>query len=888
MLGALVLAALIARGARAQATAAAALGSVEDVAQLSVRISATLQALQLERSRAALAEGATTERKNTGEAPPDAATPPVQDEDAGTTALAALRQQYDRTDASLRLLKEFLAGRDLSKLPPRLARDLRTATTRVDALPAFRNRLESEEVPLDEILAFYEKANDALISTTAALTQLSDDGELLRRISSLVALSEVTERGSRQHALLSYIFAYGEFPPGSFKTLVTLATEQALFESSFQDFATEETFRRYTTGQETADAKEAIKIRNDAIAATDETVSVNPLTWFDKEAARLDRLADVERDIIGGVSLAATRKMAAIGSSIRTSIALSGGVIVASALMALVIARAITRSIHALSSAADRVQKTKDFAVRAEKKSSDELGTLTDTFNEMLAGIQARDGELNAYRTNLEGLVTQRTAELESRTRSMRLVLDNVDQGLATVQLAGTLSDERSRALEEWFGSPKEGESFASRLAGDDPNTRFYFEDGWQQVVDDILPLELTIDQLPKRIDRNGRHYTVRFKPIMQGTKLDGALLVVSDVTEEVAARAEQEKQREYIAVFEHAAHDRDGFAAFVADTNRLLERATGGLSNPREMMMVLHTLKGNTGQYGVTSVARIAHALESDIMDTGNMPDKEALQSLVAAWHAVEGRFKTILGDASVKIDLTHTELDGLIAQLRSGAPYEELLARFESLKHEPTSVRFERMRNDAEGLARRLGKPRPNVVIEHENVRLPASRFGPFWSSTVHILRNMLDHGVEPPDERRRAGKPEAGTLKFRSSVTADHFRVEFGDDGRGIDWGKIKASAAKQGRHATTRAELEQLLFSGGVSTAETVTEVSGRGVGLSAAVKHCEELGGTVSVESTPGRGTTFVFTFPRGANEHSLVPPASENRGRPSTKRAVSI
>jgi two-component system chemotaxis sensor kinase CheA len=269
-------------------------------------------------------------------------------------------------------------------------------------------------------------------------------------------------------------------------------------------------------------------------------------------------------------------------------------------------------------------------------------------------------------------------------------------------------------------------------------------------------------------------------------------------------------------------------------------------------------------------------------------MPDPQAVDALLKAWQAIEDRFRTVLGEATVKVELSHTELDGLLGEIRSRVPHEELLARCESLKHEPTSVRFERMKLDIEGLARRLGKPCPKVVVDHHDVRLPASRFGPFWSSSVHMLRNMLDHGLESASERRQAGKPEAGTLTFRSFSTPDHFCLEFIDDGRGIDWGKVRSSAAKLGRPHTTQAHLEQSLFAGGISTAAVVSEVSGRGVGLSAMVERCQDLGGTTSVESSLGRGTKFVFIFPRRDNEHSLIPVARESGVRPSARPAWAV
>src|ERR1035438_10475972 len=141
--------------------------------------------------------------------------------------------------------------------------------------------------------------------------------------------------------------------------------------------------------------------------------------------------------------------------------------------------------------------------------------------------------------------------------------------------------------------------------------------------------------------------------------------------------------------------------------------------------------------------------------------------------------------------------------------------------------------MAADLHRLADRLNKPMPKVVVDANDVRLPASRFSPFWQATVHVLRNIMDHGIETAEERAAAGKPEAGTVTLRSVATGDQFRIEFSDDGRGIDWGKIASKALEAGLPAERHADLERALFAPGISTAAAVTDLSGRGVGLSRA-------------------------------------------------------
>jgi two-component system chemotaxis sensor kinase CheA len=784
-----------------------------------------------------------------------------------------LEKQYAETDLVIGHLESFLQHRDLSKLPPRLAGGLGAARKQLDQRSAFRAKVDAEAVSVDEVLAFYGGIDDALISATAALAQLSDDGELLRSISSLVALSELSERTSDEHALLSYVFAAEQFPPGAFKTLVTLVTEQTIYTDVFRANAADDDIHTYARDQESSAVKDALALRETALSNTDDTLQLDPHAWFSVEQQRLEKLQKIEAVVLGRISGAATKKIAATQSAIRLGVGLSAAVVLASAVLAWFILRGLTRAVFELSTSAARVRQTKDFSIRALKVSSDELGTLTDAFNEMLTDIQARDKELEEHRSNLEEMVAARTQQLEARNESMRLVLDTVEQGLVTVARDGTIGEERSAAFDEILGAPPEGVIFADHVARSDERAREMLKLGWEMVLEDMMPRDVAIDQLPKRIDHEGRHLTFDFKPIVRDEVFEGALLMVSDVTAEVNARLEQEKQREYVAVFERVAQDRDGFVDFTAETGALLARLEAGVNEGPAAMAIVHTVKGNAAQWGVSSVARIAHELETQIVDTGTLPTEEQKAELFAAWAAIQKRFSTLAGAHPERLEVSRSELANVIAQLRAQAPQHAIADQLESLKHEPTRVRFGRMIDEIERLAGRLGKPKPEVRIEAHGVRLPASRFASFWASTVHVVRNLIDHGIEAPAQRVAASKPEAGTIVLRSTSTPEHFAIAFEDDGKGIDWEAIAGKAREAGLPADTHEDLVRALFTSGVSTAKNVTDISGRGVGLSAVLERCRALGGHVDVESRPGQGTSFVFTFPRHLNEHSLLPAA---------------
>lgn len=841
VLGALILATLLSRDAERRAQSAAALGSIEDLARLSAHMSKLVQELQFERSELAL---------RTGLKKPDAPELPLR---------------FERTDAASRELAAFLSQRNVATLPRRLAHDLSTARQELEKLPDERKAALAGEHDLTVWWQRYEAADSSLISATAALAQLSDDGELMRAISALVSTMEIKERSSQEHALLSYVFAVSEFPPGTFKQLVTLTTQEADYVRVLEINASDAVSRRFRRIWSGPERERSAALRKIALEAVEDQFEVDPLEWNRVQGQKVDGLRLLEVELNEAVKRAALDKVAAADRAVRISYGLGGSVIVFSALLAGWIAIGVSRSVRNLSRAAERVRADQDFKVRAVKSSDDELGRLTDAFNEMLAGIQTRDDELAQHRGNLERLVDERTAELSQRNQAMRLVLDNVDQGLATVEPSGKLSGERSRAFDAWFGDT--GETMAERLAQGDAALQSWLGHGWEQVTAGFFPTEVALDQLPRRIQVGERHYQLGYKPIMDGGELRGVLLVVSDVTAEMARLARDAEQREIIRTFEHLMRDRSGTIEFFQESEVLVGRVLDtGKRDRQNVLRALHTLKGNAGTFGVTSLANAAHQLESRIISRDGLPEADAFAELSRVWQVFRERMGRLLGtEQEPVIEVALSELDALLQAAAGPSPGPRLSEMLARLKLERAPVRLRRIADQARSLAQRLGKGSLEVEVDARgDVRFERQRWAAFWAAFVHPIRNALDHGIEPEAERIAAGKPPHGKLRLSVRGDAQAITLELSDDGRGIDFDEVRRRAESMGLPHQTEAELTNALFSDGLSTAAHATDLSGRGIGMSALREAARPLGGVVSVRSQRGRGTTLSIRFPHSA------------------------
>jgi two-component system, chemotaxis family, sensor kinase CheA len=522
--------------------------------------------------------------------------------------------------------------------------------------------------------------------------------------------------------------------------------------------------------------------------------------------------------------------------------------------------RVITEPVSSLGAAAAKVREQNDYGARATKVSNDELGVLTDAFNQMLDGIQSRDRELEGHRQHLEALVERRTRALDDRNRAMRLVLDNVEQGFVTVEKDGSLSAERSRVFDDWFGVPKEGQALSSHLSTKSPTIGDWFALGLETVVEDCIPLEVAIDQMPRRMDHEGATYTFGYKPILVDGDLSKLLVIITDITDQVEREKMEAAQRQFVTVFERAMRDRTGFLEFCEESERLLT-ASAEETDLVVIKRLVHTLKGNFGLFGLTEVAEICHQVEDRIAETERAPTKAEIQRIATAFGELSGRVLSLVGVKKDTIDVKLTVLDALATEARAGAPGAKVASVLESWKREPVEERFARLADQTRTLAKRLDKGTIDVVLEPNDVRLPAEHWATFWSAFTHVLRNAVDHGLELPDAREQAGKSRRGKITLRTKIEGDVCSVEIVDDGKGIDWQAVAAKAEGLGLPSDTTQDLRLAIFTDGVSTKAQVSSTSGRGVGMAAMKEVCDRLGGSIAIDSKPGEGTRFAFTLP---------------------------
>lgn len=462
----------------------------------------------------------------------------------------------------------------------------------------------------------------------------------------------------------------------------------------------------------------------------------------------------------------------------------------------------------------------------------------------------------------LERIVQERTAQLDGRNRDMRLVLDNVEQGLVTVDADGSMSKERSAAIERWLGEIGDAPTFAAYLERSDPDFALAFELAFDQYVSDMLPADVAIDQLPSKLTLEGRHLGLAYTPITGADQRPQLLVMITDNTVAHERERLERDQRELMSIVDRVLTDRNGFVEFYEEATALVASIADDLvADLSALERAIHTLKGNTMLFGLHSVAEVCHALENTIEETHERPSEAQRAELMTVWNKLAHKLSGVISSSSGSVVVEPQRFSALLGAALGGAPSSRIAEMIAALRNEPTSTRLRRIGEQAQRLARRLGRGEIAVDCIDNGLGLDPRRWSDFWASFVHMVRNAVDHGLEEPEAREQAGKPRQGRLQLTTAIEGSTFVVSIHDDGRGIDWVAVAKRATAMGLPAATRADLEAALTSDGLSTAVAVTEFSGRGVGMGAVLAACRQHRGRMTVTSEPGEGATFSFRFP---------------------------
>ncbi|RZI85629.1 MAG: hypothetical protein EOP38_04465 [Rubrivivax sp.] len=503
--------------------------------------------------------------------------------------------------------------------------------------------------------------------------------------------------------------------------------------------------------------------------------------------------------------------------------------------------------------------------------------------------------DLKTMNDNLEDLVAERTEQLRGKTADIQSMLQNMPQGVLTVTADYNIHPEYSAYLETIFESKDIAGKNAIELFFNDSSIG---SDALSQVEaavsscigEDSMNFEFNSHLFVTEIDKtmlDGRVKSLElgWSPICDANDtVEKLMICVRDVTELKRLEREAGAQKreleiigQILAVSQEKFNDFiDGSFKFIEDNHHLIQ---GGEVKDLERVNLLfrnmHTIKGNARTYGLTHMTNLVHETEQAYdelrkNDEAEWAPEALLNQLGAVKVLVEEHARInehVLGRkgpgrrGSVEKYLM-VEKDQVEDSLRllSGIDQNDIVALRGALNQIGRTLNLigtDRIEDVLAGivdslpsLAAELGKEAPVVRIEDRGIVVRNQVSGLIKNLFTHLLRNSMDHGLETADVRLAAGKPAAGRIDIDLSLADGKLFIKLRDDGRGIAIAKIRQRALDKGLMTEEQARSAQavamMIFASGFSTAEQVTEVSGRGVGMDAVKGFLENEGGGIEI------------------------------------------
>lgn len=551
--------------------------------------------------------------------------------------------------------------------------------------------------------------------------------------------------------------------------------------------------------------------------------------------------------------------------------------------------------------------------------SNDEIGQLAQSFQKMSSAILKRDEELAKINQELEQRVQLRTIELKEQLTLTSNLLDNMKQGVFAINETGAVSLPVSKYSETLFKTKVEGRDvfeFLFNKLGSDSELfsqlksamiAFGEEEYQWLLVQHRFPREAVTD-----VDGELRHLKINYSPLWNPEGLlEKIMFVVEDVTEVLILQKSVEAERKHnlrllTIIQELVGRDPNLVYRFFRNLKISIAKISDVVKDEdfansfvmKTLKTELHTSKGNCRNYRISELSQMFHQIEQDILinkDLKTIREELAkkvyeVQTVAADYSMFAAKTLGIQNAFMSEIELSKIEGDDSVIPMMQiyEASFEKMRERIlaltksidpkiqsgldsamQSIMGIPVRAlvlsNLSLVRDTSEALGKKV-----NLSFAGEQVLLSRDVFDRVNDALGHLLRNSIDHGIELPSVRKQKGKPEIGEIVVSCHVHDGIIDLKIKDDGAGIDSQKLADIALQKGlitieqKNQWGDQEKLNLIFEDSFSSASKVSEISGRGVGMSAVKNIIEGLGGAIGVRTELGVKTEFVFTNVKSA------------------------
>ncbi|WP_027215046.1 HAMP domain-containing protein [Burkholderia sp. WSM2232] len=554
--------------------------------------------------------------------------------------------------------------------------------------------------------------------------------------------------------------------------------------------------------------------------------------------------------------------------------------------------RQITRPLSRMQAMMSEIASSQDFTRRVPVGRLDEIGHSIVAFNGMIEKIQ------------------ESSAQLKQKTADIQAMLQNMQQGILTVIDGAVIHAEYSAYLEDIFetrdiaGRALMDLVFAQTDLGADALSQVDAATHaclGEDCINFAFNQHLLVGEISKRMpDGRVKILDLSWSAITdENDVIVRLMLCVRDVTElrKLAAEASEQRRRldmigEILAVSEEKFHHFiESSAGFISENERIIRKhSEADHAAIAELFRNMHTIKGNARTYNLQHLTDVVHETEQSYhelrrADADRSWDQEHLmQELARVREAIEayarinehslGRRgqarRNDAGNAGRYVMVEKEQIQRTLSLLDTTdvSALHELQAMHDTLRRNLRALGSESIRDALSGvlgslpsLAGELRKPAPAVRIDDNGYRLRGHAGSLLNNVFMHLLRNSMDHGIESAEARSAQGKAPAGTISIEVGVDSGALQITLSDDGRGLALERIRGIAIERGwigpDDAMSDEAIADFIFRPGFSTAETVTAVSGRGVGMDAVRDFLKRENGSIQLRFTDDhKGAAF--------------------------------
>jgi len=532
-------------------------------------------------------------------------------------------------------------------------------------------------------------------------------------------------------------------------------------------------------------------------------------------------------------------------------------------------------------------------------QSNDEIGVLSKSFEYMRVSLKDRIELISVQKEKIEILneelqtkVERRTEALSQQTKKVTDLLNNAAQGFLSFDKDFLVDDEYSIECENLLGKYLKNHDITKLLFDKHSKQISLFKENIIDAIDadNELTSSLILSLLPSELIVNNRAILIKYKIISD----DKVMMILTNITDnkklQNKIKKEQRIQKMIVTIVSDTSQFyeiKKNFEEFCKDILLYIHIIDSVKNNSNTINALVHTFKGLFAQKYMEKTVKQLHYFESEILkftediQNNNNDLKVFIESFDLIGFMNED-LEIIIdmlgenfmnGDNQIKIDEESiTYLEEKIVSLCSSDTVqkhecEKLLYEIKKIKYKPLKYYLSGHPKFCQQLCVSLNKSIYAFEINGRDDLYITDKYKPFINSLIHIFRNCCDHGIEIKEDRISLNKDEIGTIACSYEIMNNNLYIVIRDDGKGINIDELKKKIlqkeliSKKEIDDLNEKEIMSFIFNDNFSTNDSITSISGRGIGLASVKTELDKLDGEANIETTLNKGTSFIFRLP---------------------------